>query len=68
MDLRDIRTLNYLTDNEKGMQQLIIWFLNDVKKGEVAEQGGCIKICEKQFRKAHRTGYRPVLEDPVQSP
>jgi hypothetical protein len=27
---------NYLTDNEKGMQQLITWFLNDVMNEEVA--------------------------------
>jgi hypothetical protein len=32
MNLRDI-VLNYLADNEKGMQQLITWwFLNDVMK------------------------------------
>ena len=37
MDLRDI-VLNYLTDNEKGMQQLITWFLNDVMNEEVAHR------------------------------
>ncbi len=39
MNLRDI-VLNYLTDNEKGMQQLITWFLNDVMNEEVAQQEG----------------------------
>ena len=39
MDLRDI-VLNYLTDNEKGMQQLITWCLNDVMNEEVAQQAG----------------------------
>ena len=33
MDLRDI-VLNYLTDNEKGIQQRITWFLNDVMNEE----------------------------------
>ena len=33
MDLRDI-ILNYLTDNEKGIQQRITWFLNDVMNEE----------------------------------
>jgi len=37
MNLRDI-VLNYLTDNEKGMQQLITWFLNDVMNEEVSQQ------------------------------
>ena len=36
MNLRDI-VLNYLTDNEKGMQQLITWFLNDVMNEKVAQ-------------------------------
>ena len=34
MNLRDI-ILNYLTDNEEGMRQLITWFLNDVMNEEV---------------------------------
>jgi hypothetical protein len=29
--------LNYLIDNEKGMQQLITWFLNDVMNEEIAQ-------------------------------
>ncbi|HYA14303.1 MAG TPA: hypothetical protein VEF33_08185 [Syntrophales bacterium] len=33
MNLRD-RVLNYLPDNEKGMQQLITGFLNDVMSKE----------------------------------
>jgi hypothetical protein len=33
MNLRDI-VLNYLADNEKAMQQLIKWFLNDVMKSK----------------------------------
>jgi hypothetical protein len=32
--------LNYLTGNEKGMQQLITWFLSDVMNEEVARQAG----------------------------
>lgn len=39
MNLRDI-VLNYLTDNEKAMQQLITWFLNDVMNEEVSLQAG----------------------------
>jgi hypothetical protein len=37
MSLRDI-VLNYLTDNRKGMQQLITWFLNDMMNEEAAQQ------------------------------
>ena len=37
MNLRDI-VLNYLTDNEKGIQQLITWFLNDVMNEEVSQR------------------------------
>jgi len=57
MDLRDI-VLNYLTDNEKGMQQLITWFLNDVMKEEVAQQAGVPRYARSSTRRAHRNGYR----------
>jgi hypothetical protein len=39
MNQRDI-VLNYLTNNEKGMQQLNTWFLNDVMIEEVAQLEG----------------------------
>jgi transposase-like protein len=58
MDLRDI-VLNYLTDNEKGIQQLITWFLNDVMKEEVAQQAGVPRYARSSTRRAHRNGYRP---------
>jgi transposase-like protein len=57
MNLRDI-VLNYLTDNEEGMQQLITWFLNDVMKEEVAQQAGVPKHARSSSRRAHRNGYR----------
>jgi len=57
MNLRDI-VLNYLTDNEKGMQQLITWFLNDVMNEEVARQAGVPRYVRSGTRKAHRNGYR----------
>jgi transposase-like protein len=57
MDLRDI-VLNYLTDNEKGMQQLITWFLNDVMNEEVAQQAGVPRYARSSTRRAHRNGYR----------
>jgi hypothetical protein len=44
MDRTDI-VLNYLTDNEKGMQQLITWFLNDGMNEDVAHQGEKMVIC-----------------------
>ncbi|HOO52239.1 MAG TPA: hypothetical protein PLK94_13205 [Alphaproteobacteria bacterium] len=47
MELRDI-VLNYLTDNEKGMQELITWFLNDVMKEDIAA-GRCIEIRENKY-------------------
>ena len=58
MNLRDI-VLNYLTDNEKGMQQLITWFLNDVMNEEVAQQAGVPRYARSSSRRAHRNGYRP---------
>ena len=58
MNLRDI-VLNYLADNEKGMQQLITWFLNDVMKEEVAWQAGVPRYARSSARRAHRNGYRP---------
>jgi putative transposase len=57
MDLRDI-VLNYLTDNEKGMQQLITWFLNDVMNEEVSHQAGVPRYARSSARRAHRNGYR----------
>ena len=57
MNLRDI-VLNYLTDNEKGMQQLITWFLNDVMKEEVAQQAGVPRYARSSTRRAHRNGHR----------
>jgi len=50
---------NYLTDNEKGMQQLITWFLNDVMTEEVAQQAGVPRYARSSIRRAHRNGYRP---------
>jgi len=57
MDLRDI-VLNYLTDNEQGMQQLITWFLNDVMNEEVAQQAGVPRYARSSTRRAHRNGHR----------
>jgi transposase-like protein len=57
MNLNDI-ILNYLTDNEKGMRQLITWFLNDVMNEEVAQQAGVPRHARSSSRKAHRNGYR----------
>lgn len=57
MNLSDI-VLNYLTDNEKGMQQLITWFLNDVMNEEVAQQAGVPRYARSSSRRAHRNGYR----------
>ena len=57
MNLRDI-VLNYLTDNEEGMQQLITWFLNDVMNEEVAQQAGVPRHARSSSRRAHRNGYR----------
>lgn len=58
MDLKDIIE-NYLIDNEKGMQQLITWFLNDVMNEEVAKQAGVPRYARSSSRRAHRNGYRP---------
>ena len=57
MNLRDI-VLNYFTDNEKGIQQLITWFLNDVMNEEVAQQAGVPRHARSSSRRAYRNGYR----------
>jgi putative transposase len=57
MNLNDI-VLNYLTDNEKGIQQLITWFLNDVMNEEVAQQAGVPRYAGSSTRRVHRNGYR----------
>ena len=57
MNLSDI-VLNYLTDNENGMQQLITWFLNDVMNEEVVQQAGVPRYARSSSRRAHRNGYR----------
>jgi len=55
MNLSDI-VQHYLTDNEKGMQQLITWFLNDVMNEEVAQQAGVPRYAKSSERRAHRNG------------
>jgi transposase-like protein len=57
MNLRDI-VLNYLADNEKRMQQLVTWFLNEGIKEEIAQQAGVPRYARSSARKAHRNGYR----------
>ena len=57
MNLRDI-VLNYLTDNEKGIHQLITWFLNDVMNEAVSQQAGVPRDARSNSRRAHRNGYR----------
>lgn len=56
MDLKDI-VLNYLTDNEKGMQQFIMW--NDVMTEEVAQQARLPRYARSSTGRAHRNWYRP---------
>jgi len=57
MNLSDIVQI-YLTDNKKGMQQFITWFLNDVMNEEVAQQVGVPRYTRSSARRAHRNGYR----------
>jgi transposase-like protein len=57
MNLSDI-VLNYLTDNEEGMQQFITWFLNDVMQEEVAQQAGVPRYARSSTRRVYRNGYR----------
>jgi hypothetical protein len=57
MNLRDI-VLNYLIDNEKGMEQLITLFLNDVMNEEVAQQAGVPGNARSGSRRVHRNSYR----------
>ena len=39
MNSKDLVT-HYLTDNEQGMKNLIIWCLNEVMQKESAEEAG----------------------------
>jgi putative transposase len=57
MNLSDI-VLNYLTDNEKGIQQLITLFLNDVMNEEVAQQAEVPRHARSSSRRAYHNGTR----------
>jgi transposase-like protein len=57
MNLKDI-VLNYLTDNEKAMQELITWFLNDEMKKEISQRADASRYTRTSTRRAHRNGYR----------
>jgi transposase-like protein len=57
MYLKDI-VLNYLTDNEKGMQQLITWFLNNVMKEEIAQLAGVPRYPGSSTKRVLLNGYR----------
>ncbi len=57
MDLSDF-VLNYFTDNENGLQQLITWFLNDVMNEEGTKLAGVPRYARSSSRRTHRNGYR----------
>jgi len=53
MNLSDI-ILKYLTDNDRGIQKLITWFLNDVMKIEVAQQSGVPRYAKPGLRRTQK--------------
>ena len=57
MDLKEV-VLNYLTDNDEGMKQIITWFLNEVMQEEADKQTGAGRYRRTSSRKAYRNGLR----------
>jgi putative transposase len=49
----------YVSDNEKGMQSLLEWFLNTVMQEEANQQAGCKPYERTEERLLHRNGTKP---------
>ena len=56
-EIRDIIT-GYLEENERGMRELITWFLNQVIDHEAEQQSGAGRYVRGKGRRAHRNGHR----------
>ncbi|MCD6253099.1 MAG: transposase [Thermotogae bacterium] len=48
--------LRFLQDNEEGMKQTLIWFLNAIMEYEAQFQAGATHYERTTTRKAHRNG------------
>jgi putative transposase len=57
MDILDLLQ-DYLVDQEEGMKNLLIWFLNLVMQLEALQQVGAEPYQRIDTRKAHRNGYK----------
>jgi len=57
MNLKEV-VLDYLTDNEEGMKNLITWFLNEVMQEEADQQAGAGRYRRTSSRKTYRNGQR----------
>ncbi|OAA21461.1 hypothetical protein DU53_06035 [Kosmotoga sp. DU53] len=57
MEIKDI-ILQFLTENEEGMRNLLTWFLNTVMEYEARIQAGADYYERTKNRRAHRNGYK----------
>jgi transposase-like protein len=57
MNSKDL-VVDYLTDNEEGMKNVITWFLNDVMQREEDELAGAGKYERTGSRRTYRNGTR----------
>ena len=57
MNSKDL-VVNYLTDNEEGMRNVITWFLNEVMQREADELAGAGRYERTGSRRTYRNGTR----------
>jgi len=57
MNSKDL-VVNYLTDNEEGMRNIITWFLNEVMQREADELAGAGRYERTGSRRTYRNGTR----------
>ena len=62
MNSKDL-VVNYLTDNEEGMKNLITWFLNEVMQEEANQQTGAGRYERAGSRRTYRNGRVKDVQD-----
>ncbi|HON81866.1 MAG TPA: transposase [Methanoregulaceae archaeon] len=61
MNSKDL-VVNYLTDNEEGMRNVITWFLNEVMQREADELTGAGRYERTGSRRTYRNGNKKKTE------
>ena len=63
MNSKDL-VVNYLTDNEEGMKNLITWFLNEVMQREADELAGATRYERTGSRRTYSLRHYPLKPNP----